>query len=416
MIVRTFTGHSLRDALRQVRESFGADAVILDTQFDQNGRNRVSGSVTVTAAHDAEPSEADLREGAHTLHLRGEIAEQQEAVPPMSVPESTETAPEMEPVEEPVAVTETEEPVADLPRTSRLTTGEKRNGRVRQPESTIVITDDPAWTEFRRWLSEQPQLTAGLIESFTTHLVESLPTFNAFLDNRLKGQVVLFVGARGVGKSTALFKALAARWQTRQRKPQLAILTPVAETRPDWIAGVCHECDIPYTRHALTAARLPVSRPKRGDDLFIEYTAHFDSTQAETQAKAIRRGLKPETVVLVLHAGASPATWRAEYARFASLAPTHVLFTHWDEFTPWWEMVAFLRSHPIVGSYCTAGHDPIGDILPLTISELQTGLAEQLAAAIGWPSGAPGHGSVHRFATMTETTMRNPVKSTDNKG
>jgi len=72
MIVRTFTGHSLRDALRQVRESFGADAVILDTQFDQNGRNRVSGSVTVTAAHDAEPSEADLREGAHTLHLRGE--------------------------------------------------------------------------------------------------------------------------------------------------------------------------------------------------------------------------------------------------------------------------------------------------------------------------------------------------------
>lgn len=409
MIVRTFTGHSLRDALRQVRESFGADAVILDTQFDQSGRNRIGGSVTVTAAHDAEPSEADLHEGAHTLHLRGEIAGGDEAVPPTSVPELTETAPETEPEEEQVPIAEAEEPVADAPRTSRPTTGEKRGGRVRQPESTIFITDDPVWAEFRRWLSAQPQLTAGLIESFTTHLVDALPPFNAFLDTRLKGQVVLFAGARGVGKSTALFKALAARWQTRQRKPQLAVLTPVAETRPDWIAGVCHECDIQYARHALTASRVPVGRPKRGDDLFVEYTAHFDSTQAETQAKALRRGLKPETVVLVLHAGASASAWRAEYARFASLAPTHVLFTHWDEFRPWWEVVAFLRSHPIVGSYCTAGHDPIGDILPLTTSQLQTGLAEQLTGAIGWPNGVPGHGSVHRFATITETTMRKPV-------
>jgi hypothetical protein len=158
------------------------------------------------------------------------------------------------------------------------------------------------------------------------------------------------------------------------------------ETRPDWIASVCAELDVPCTRHAITGDKSPIGRPRRGDDLFVEYTAAADSGQLEAQTKAIRRGLKPDAVVLVLHAGASSATWHAEYARYATLPPTHVLFTHFDEFSPWWKIAAFLRNHPIVASYRTAGHEPIGDILPVTVTDLQTGLTDHLNRSLNWPT------------------------------
>ena len=54
MIIKTFTGATVRDALQKVRSAFGPDAVILDTAFDRKESNRLAdpaAAVTVTAAY-----------------------------------------------------------------------------------------------------------------------------------------------------------------------------------------------------------------------------------------------------------------------------------------------------------------------------------------------------------------------------
>lgn len=402
MIVKTFNGASLRDALRQVRETFGADAVILDTKFESPGANRVGG-VIVTAAHEGEPEITPGLEGAHTLHLKGAVAEEPQS--PVEAEPEPPALPDVSEIEDEAAQPPTQ-------------TGERRTPRAKNPDAPIVIADDPTWPLFRQWLGSQSQLAAGLIETFTTHLTESLPTPDPFLERRLKGQVIMFVGSHGAGKSTALFKALAARWRIRQRKPHVALLASNTETRVDWLTVTCAECDIPCMRHAMSGAKLPVKRPKRGDDLFVEFSRHTQSAVWESDARAIRRALKPDTVVLVLNAGASADTWHKEFQRYALLAPTHALFTHWDEHTPWWDVWTFLRSHPVAGSYRTAGHDLIGDILPLTATDLQTGIADHLNRCLDWrhPAGPPTAAGVHRFATIESKSIRTTANSADNKG
>lgn len=382
MIVRTFTGASLRDALKDVRETFGANAVILDTKFESPAGGRLpddARAVSVTAAYEPEPvSHTDepapevAFEGPRTLHLKGDLIEETQDDFDESINPTGSAAVEWPDLEE------FAEPARPL----------TQRGTYARP-SFAYIADaqaDPGngvWGSLTRWLAIQPELIAGITDSFAAHLAESLPPLEAFLGIRLKGQNVLFVGERGAGKSTLMFKAFAARWKATQRRPGLRVISELEGHGQERLEALCAGCEADFSVHEFEKGRLDFGRGNRKGEILAEFVCGRAYTNLERQAKIIRRALKPQVVALVLNATGAPHTWKAACDRFAPFGLTHVAFTHWDECRPWWDVTAFSRQQAILLSYRVSGFEPIGEIDPFTTSELRSGLAGHVARTIG---------------------------------
>ncbi len=238
------------------------------------------------------------------------------------------------------------------------------------------------WGSLTHWLATQPELISGITDSFATHLSESLPPLEAFLSVRLKGQNVLFVGERGVGKSTLMFKAFAARWKATQRRPGLRVISELEGHGQERLEALCAGCDADFSAHEFDKGRLDFDRGNRKGEILAEFVCGRAYTNLERPAKIIRRALKPKVVALVLNATGTPHTWKAACDRFAPFGLTHVAFTHWDECQPWWEATAFSRQQAILLSYRVSGFEPIGEIDPFTTSELRSGLAGHVTRSI----------------------------------
>ena len=215
MIVKTFTGASVRETLQMVRDAFGADAVILETRVEEGGARRPGmqpGGVAITAAAEPQRSQIPGAEGARSLHLKGKLGEAASLQPPVDVIADLPAAP-------PALAQTAVEPAHDyLEPILRELQGIRKD---LQP----VAGDDTLWETMRRWLGTQPSLSTGITGTFASFLVESLPPQQPFLTVSAKGQTVLAIGARGVGKSAFMFKGLAARWQTVQRKPNVTVIS-----------------------------------------------------------------------------------------------------------------------------------------------------------------------------------------------
>ena len=379
MIVRTFTGPSLRDALKSVRDTFGADAVILDTKFGDaaGGRLGTEGkTVSVTAACEPEsaaqfdvPVIPTTVEGPKTLHLKGEFPEDSPGDPAEHYEANT--------LDE-IAV-ETSDPKAFAPIRPSIPFSPYAQLLSVYHES---LPESGVWHSLCQWLATQPQLISGIADSFATHLAESIPPLEAFLNVRLKGQNVLFVGERGVGKSTLMFKSFAARWKCSERRPGLRVISELEGHGQEHLESLCQGCDVEFSAHEFKRGRLEFDRPGKGD-LLAEFVPGRAYSNLTRQAKIIRRALKPDVVALVLNATGNPQTWSAACRRFAAFGLTHIVFTHWDECQPWWDAVSLARREAILLSYRTYGIEPFGEIDPFTTTDLRSGLIEHITRAIG---------------------------------
>jgi flagellar biosynthesis GTPase FlhF len=379
MIVKTFTGPSLRDALQRVRDSFGADAVILDTKFGNGTRNRFSGDtehVSVTAAVEPEtdaevsPQPAPvLGEGPKTLHVRGDLA--------APAPEPADTSAEL-PDAEPVVPEATAGAPADNGQFDRVV------ATLSELTSTLQTKQAGTnlWPAVQHWLAGQSELIAGLAESFATDVTESLPPIEPFLSIRSKGQNVLFVGGRGAGKSTAMFKAFAARWKSTDRIPQVTIIGTDLDHGQDRLIATCQRCDVQVETAVFQDGRLRGGdAPKKGDG-FAEFVDNPSLANLESHARVIRRRFRPHAVVLVLSATGTPVSWHAACERYSVFNPTHLLFTRWDESQPWWEVAIFARQRTLLLSYLTSGIEPFGQIDPFTASAVRTGITDDVTRTI----------------------------------
>jgi hypothetical protein len=379
MIVRTFTGPSLRDALKSVRDSFGADAVILDTRFGEPSGGRLGAdarTVSVTAAFEPEPlaraehtSEEIVSEGPKTLHLKGGFTE--ETFDGISESSGTET-PELEPIEIPAV------PLREI---SRVPCAARAYSHIAE-EYSDSASGNRVWPRLSRWLATQPELISGITDSFATHLAESLPPLEPFLSVRLKGQNVLFVGERGAGKSTLMFKAFAARWKSSQRRPGLRVISELEGHGQEHLESLCRGSDTEFSVHEFDKGRLEFDRGSRKSDIFAEFVPGRTYSSLARHAKIIRRALKPNVVALVLNASGNPRAWDTACERFAPFGITHAVFTHWDECQPWWDVTAFSRKQAILLSYRASGFEPIGEIDPFTTADLRNGLVEYITRTI----------------------------------
>ncbi|MEW5701258.1 MAG: hypothetical protein AB1792_03415 [Candidatus Zixiibacteriota bacterium] len=356
MIVQTFTGPSVRMTLDRVRAALGADAMILDTQTGDG-----LGTVRITAA--VEPkTPPEPAEGPKSLHIAGALAtnqgEEGAAASPSPADGNGESLS--------LPWDAWQRPLRDL--IEAVGTLRRHGGQ------------DSVWLLLREWLATQHALAGGIIEAFATHLAESLPPAEAFLETRPTGMTVLLVGGRGVGRSTALFQASAVRWRHTGRRPRLAVISDSLDHAQERLATWCERGELEFSAGAIGDSRFwKELRQNRREDLFVEYAPSARHAALTAPAKIIRRNLKPDVVAQVLAATGSPQAWRNDCQRFLPFRASHLLVTRWDEMQPWWAVYSMARDSGLLPSYRTSGTDPVDDITAFTATDLRVGLAEHLA-------------------------------------
>ena len=167
-----------------------------------------------------------------------------------------------------------------------------------------------------------------------------------------------FLGSRGVGRTTALCKWLAAEIFARGRAGR--VLT-VEFDQPNLTADLGVFCealgltlehytpglDLAAPAGAFVYADLPgfsMGRPAANHDL----ARFLDAGQFEGR-------------VLVLHALYDHAALRAAYTAGCELGATHLVFTHCDELTHWGKLVDFLIDGDLTPLFLTTGPSLSGD-------------------------------------------------------
>lgn len=362
-MVRTFTGESIAGVLDQVRQAFGPNAVILDTQSENLSAEPLMGTVsrvTIRAADGAVSSSpavsaAPPSEGSKSLHI-------------LDLSESTDS--EQNQSDQPT------EPDSWADAFQRLR-GEVLSRRMGGGDSDIrnLVFE---------WLSSQPELFSGVIDAYAASACDTVPEPSHFLSHRQNGQTVLFVGSRGSGKSTALFKCCAARWQETNRKPRLLILAEDEEHGHqrllDWGRSGAIACDA----YAIAQApRLRTLARNGDDDLFLEYVPRTQNACSVKSTRAILKSLKPDVVALVINGTAAPSVWSEHVDRFAAFGAQHLIVTHWDERTPWWDLAALARATGLRLSYRTAGCEPFAELEAFTAAEIRNSITDCATRAFG---------------------------------
>ncbi len=212
MQIRRFTGPDTRDAMRQIRDALGPDAVILDTHRSPDG-------IEISAAMDFDPAAYDA---ARSRGRRIDLTDSDE------LPASAETAAQSAGVAD-AAVDSVRQEMRGIrtlleAQLSRLTWD---NAARRNPETAGVMRN-----------LAQLGMTPDIIEQLTTEtrlepgsnpwtavlceLVEKLPV--CAQDPLADGGVFAVVGPTGVGKTTSIAK-LAARYLRTGKPEDVALIT-----------------------------------------------------------------------------------------------------------------------------------------------------------------------------------------------
>ncbi len=369
MIVKTFSGPSLRDALDNVRKAFGDDAVIIDTRFEAPTGGRFAHrerGVHVTAAYEPEPTDQRPVEGPRSLTLKGELANTQEsAADETEEPSDTPDVATHDVQPEKQAAAQPNDIIDELIR--RFSTAAP--DRSTTTENSALIT----------WLAAQPRLAGEVIEAYATHVAESLPPFGPFLERTKSPLRVLFIGSRGSGRSNAMFKICAARWRSKQTQPGIVVVSDTPASGHEHLAAVCNRCGLQVVIESTEKGRFSLPRSFKKSDLFAEFVPSSTHVNLEDHARSVHKSVRPDVVVLVISATDSPTHWDHVIERFGAFKPTHMIVTHWDEHEPWTDVAAFARRYDLSVSYRVSGSDLFDEIDPFTETDIRNGISNHVA-------------------------------------
>lgn len=214
MKIRRFTGSDMRDAMRQVREALGADAVILETSRHATG-------VEISAAIDEPGTATTSSAQGHSYNYQGRLSAEVDEGPAVRIDQGSHTnAGWYQPPRAPTAATASELDQMREEMRSIRSLLEAQLGRLlwdekaRQSPATATmlknftqlgLDPDIARQLATRAAADHP--VGGWLAGLRT-LVEQLPV--ASCDVVADGGIYAVIGPTGVGKTTSIAK-LAAR-------------------------------------------------------------------------------------------------------------------------------------------------------------------------------------------------------------
>jgi flagellar biosynthesis protein FlhF len=351
MKIKHYRAPDMRQALRQVREAQGPDAVIVSSR-------RISGGVEVVAAVDYDADAVgEVNEVAYSA-----------TVPTQSFPE-------------------TPAPRSDMNEELRT---------LRHMLETQLAT--LAWNDLSRRSPMQTELLKqltelGLAQDLATERVTQLPSrlelseayrlALALLARRIEttgerwletGGVVAFVGATGVGKTTLMAK-LAARWVLRHGSRDIAIISTdsVRIGAHDQIHTLGRLLGVPAY-----AAEGPEALPELLDQLSDKRLVLIDTaglSQRDPRLEAEMRMLMASSdrleTALVISTAAQAGAIEEAFEKFAAAAqPTNVVLTKLDEATSLGGTLSALIRSKLPLAYVSDGQRVPEDLSPARAHQL----------------------------------------------
>jgi flagellar biosynthesis protein FlhF len=389
MKIRTYIAKDMRQALRQVREEQGLNAVILSTRT-------VPGGVEVAAAVDADGMMFD--QGAPAAPAVPEFASLMADTRPAAPSTPVLPAPQMAP---PVAAAEASSVLGAELRSMR----HLLETQMAQLAWNDLTRRSPAQAELLKELTE-----LGLAAELASELVTGLPanlgyedahrhclsamarriavTGDSLLDS---GGRIAFVGPTGVGKTTAIAK-LAARWVMRHGAHGIALVSLDSQRFGAQeqlkvlgrLLGVeAFALDDPADLPDLLA-RLPDRR------LVLIDTAGSSPRDPELAVRAQQFTVLAATadieICLTLSAGAQAGVLQEAVALFAAYQPGSCLITKLDEASSLGGTLSMLIASGLPVNYVSEGQRIPEDLNPARADKL-VGRAVHLAREAGAAAG-----------------------------
>ena len=369
----------MRQALRQVRDAQGPDAVILSSR-------RIAGGVEVVAAVDYDGEDAateqltgsvPAQESRRTAAYGSPAAKDHIAKPPaMEIGQGVNDLAHLEPVDANSDVNEELRSLRRMLETQLATLA--WNDLVRR---------SPIQTELLKQLTQ-----LGLAQDLATELVTQLPTrlelaeahrlALALLARRIEatgerwmdgGGVVSLVGATGVGKTTLIAK-MAARWVLRHGPRDIALITTdsVRIGAQEQIHTFGRLLGVPA--YAIDgAAELSSALDHLNDKrLVLIDTAGLsprDSRLAEELSLLASASKRMETT-LVLSAAAQAGAIEEAVQRFAPAQPATCMLTKLDEATSLGGVISTLIRARLPVTYVSEGQRVPEDLSPARAHQL----------------------------------------------
>ena len=368
MKIRRYIAKDMRQALNQVRDAQGPDAVILSSRRTEEGVEVVAAVdfEAETVIHNAgvaaeianpayAPTAGDFKRSMQTIEQNREQRTQQDAYAKAA----------------PTTAAGSDDENADM--------GTELRTLRRMLETQLATL---AWNDLTRraplqtaLLKELTQL--GFAHSLAAEIVSQIPArleWNeaqrralALISKRITtdserwldhGGMVAFVGPTGVGKSTLVAK-LAARWVLRHGPQELVLISAdsVRMGAQDQIQNLGRLLGVPtYTVDQVTelAGILNGVAQKR---LVLIDTAGFSQRDARLSAElALLATSHPQLETsLVVSASTQAGTLEETFLRFASAAPKSCVLTKVDEATSLGGSISALTRHAIPVTYISEG-------------------------------------------------------------
>ena len=326
MHIRRFEGSSMREVLREVRETLGPDALVVSTKhlrrdrglFGQFGKP----TIEVTAAVDHEPARASAPQSGQPHASWNELRLARSVVTPLEgeIQQLRAMVERMSPT------SHLSEDIAGELRALRRVTSQLASARDgRSAAGPLVAAGiDPRHAD----ASAAPDAPwHEIVDDLARRLDAALAPPRSDED-----AAILYVGPPGVGKTTTIAKVAS---RTSESRDDLVIVTTDVHRLGGDAAlrGFADAQRLPF--HAAPSAdHLATTVSKMGRRRIVVDTAgrsHRDPG-AVSDLQALREALGPRgRVCLVLSATQKPEDLRADLARYRSLAPDALAFTKLDE-------------------------------------------------------------------------------------
>lgn len=361
MQMRRYIAKDMRQALRQIREQLGSDAVIISTR-------RVGDDVEVVAAVDREGNDVNVAEVATVRD--GVVSRETGTAAPRA---------------------------ADVPREDALLPAregavDEMNAELRQLRhmlETQVAT--LAWNDLTRRAPVQAEILKGLTEiglarELAAEIVSELPPgldlgqaqgrAHALVAQRIhvaaerwldKGGTVAFVGPTGVGKTTAIAK-LAAHWVLRHGVHDLALIScdAVRLGAPEQMHQLGRLLGVPAYAVASPGDLTEILATVKGKRLVLIDTAGTNPRDPELEAKlaALLAAAPGVETSLVLAASSQAGVLDEAAQRFAAARAATCLLTKVDEAASLGGAISLLIRTRLPIAYVSAGQRIPEDLTP----------------------------------------------------
>jgi flagellar biosynthesis protein FlhF len=370
MQVHTFLAASVQDAVAQIRETLGPEAVVLNVRrlpveglarLWQKPRIEVLAHVPAPApaapAPAAPPAPDDVQISA-LAELRAEMRQMRNhlQLPSEPAPAEAPAIGSASALPEPTFVS-APAPVSRAGRPTDTGDGEWCVGAFLESSGLLPLHAERIVTELRAHHGEQAPLTYAEELQFAQEILAR--HWRAPRANPATGTQV-FIGAPGAGKTTALCKWLAQATLVENRAATVWRLDGQVANTAESLSVFAEILGVPVERFAPANGEAPDA-----DLLFVDLPGinPHDATAVEQLAARLATLPNPQ-VHLVLNAAYESSLLLAQARAFAKLPVTDLIVTHLDEESRWGKVWNLMLGTNCSVRFLAAGQNIPGDFLP----------------------------------------------------